>query len=179
VEVEGELAILDGEFVVGKPKICFEPLEEGGFEHATITIEGVSGEPDQFRFVKTAFAGLLQMLTKNTDRYKLCETDVSRAIDERERRLGARKTFPDELEHQEFVEIGVEQGAGNGIDFPVMVVSPARKIDDHESIRLPHTGRRYATETRQSTEIRNRSTSAMRQKSPPTNRGTTSIKQRR
>ena len=41
------------------------------------------------------------------------------------------KVLPDELKHEEFVEIGIEQGARDGIQFPVMVVRAPGQVDDH------------------------------------------------
>jgi len=55
--------------------------------------------------------------------------------------------LPDELEHEEFVEVGVQEGAGDGIQLPVMVVSATGEIDDHGGITLPQSG--------QSAEMRN------------------------
>jgi hypothetical protein len=45
--------------------------------------------------------------------------------------MDARKVFPDELEHQQFVKICIEQGPRDGIHLPVMVVRAAGKVDDH------------------------------------------------
>jgi hypothetical protein len=39
--------------------------------------------------------------------------------------------LPDELEHQQFVEIRVQQGPGNRVEFPVVVVRPLGEVDDH------------------------------------------------
>ena len=45
--------------------------------------------------------------------------------------LSGRKVLPDELEHEELVEIRVEQGADNGIEFPVMVMRAFGEVNDH------------------------------------------------
>jgi hypothetical protein len=44
--------------------------------------------------------------------------------------------LPDELQHQQLVEIGVEQGAGDWVQLPVMIVRATRQIDDHDGITL-------------------------------------------
>jgi len=44
-----ELAVFDRQFVVGQTKIVFEPFEKDGVEDAAASVEGVAGEPDQFR----------------------------------------------------------------------------------------------------------------------------------
>ena len=50
-----------------------------------------------------------------------------------------REMLPDELEHQELVEVGVEQGASDGIDFPVVIMRAPGEVDDHEGLlyRIP------------------------------------------
>ena len=53
-------------------------------------------------------------------------------------RLG--KMLPDELEHQELVEIGVEQGARDGIHLPVVVVRAPGEIDNHDYLTLLESG---------------------------------------
>jgi hypothetical protein len=47
------------------------------------------------------------------------------------------KVLPDELEHQEFVEIGIEQGAGNGIKLPIVVMRAPGQVDNHCASNVP------------------------------------------
>jgi hypothetical protein len=42
--------------------------------------------------------------------------------------------LPDELEHQQFVEIGIEQRPDNRVQFPIVVVRPAGEVDDHRKL---------------------------------------------
>jgi hypothetical protein len=44
--------------------------------------------------------------------------------------------LPDELEHEQLVKVGVEQGARNGIQLPVMVVRAPGEFDDHPVLTL-------------------------------------------
>jgi hypothetical protein len=39
--------------------------------------------------------------------------------------------LPDKLKHQKLVEIGIQQGSCNRVQFPVVVVRPFRKVHDH------------------------------------------------
>ena len=55
---------------------------------------------------------------------------VERLI-EREMWRGSGEMLPDELKHQELVEIGVEQGTRDGIEFPVVVMRAPSQVDDH------------------------------------------------
>jgi hypothetical protein len=49
-------------------------------------------------------------------------------------RLG--KVLPDELEHEELVEIGVEQRSRDRIEPPVVVVRSPGKINNHDAFTL-------------------------------------------
>jgi hypothetical protein len=52
--------------------------------------------------------------------------------------------LPDELQHQQFVNIGIEERPCDGVYFPVMVMGAAREVDDHNDTTLPHSGRSAA-----------------------------------
>ncbi len=52
----------------------------------------------------------------------LAQAHRSCAVDERVRGARRGKMLPDELEHEQFVEIRVEQGTRDGIHLPVMIV---------------------------------------------------------
>ena len=39
--------------------------------------------------------------------------------------------LPNELEHQQLVKVGIKQGPGNRVEFPVVVVRPLGEINDH------------------------------------------------
>jgi hypothetical protein len=60
------------------------------------------------------------------------EAHGSGAVDQRERYAGRGIILPDKLEHQELVKIGVEQGTGDRIEFPVVVVRPLGEVYDHD-----------------------------------------------
>ena len=55
---------------------------------------------------------------------------------------GCGEVLPDELEHEELVEIGVEQGARDGIHLPVMVMRAPGEIDNHDEFTLNEMRRR-------------------------------------
>jgi hypothetical protein len=58
--------------------------------------------------------------------------------------------LPDKLEHQQFVEIGIEQGPGNRVEFPVVVVRPLGEVHDHRVLSRVLSS---ATVTRKSTAV--------------------------
>jgi hypothetical protein len=45
--------------------------------------------------------------------------------------------LPDELQHQELVKIGVEQGPRNRVQFPVVIVRTTSEVHDHSQISSP------------------------------------------
>jgi hypothetical protein len=47
--------------------------------------------------------------------------------------VGVREVFPDELEHEELVEVGVEQRADDGVKLPVVVVGALGEVDVHRA----------------------------------------------
>lgn len=84
--------------------------------------------------MKAAFAGLFELGAEFFDIDEIGEADMEGTIDEGKRGAGLAEMLPDELEHEEFVEIGVEQGAGDGIEVPIVIVSAAREVDDHGGV---------------------------------------------
>src|ERR1700739_4798917 len=77
------------------------------------------------------FSDVLHLLREITGGDHVGETGGGCAIEELERDPGFRMVLPDELEHQQLVEVGVEQGADNGIQLPVVVMPALSEIDDH------------------------------------------------
>src|SRR6266581_1536577 len=51
-------------------------------------------------------------------------------IDDRKGGVLARVEFPDHLQHQQLVEIGIEQAAHDRIEPPAMIVGPGRDVCD-------------------------------------------------
>ena len=41
---------------------------------------------------------------------------------------------PHKLQHQQFVEVSIEQRSDNRVEFPVVVMRPLSKIDDHRAV---------------------------------------------
>ena len=52
-------------------------------------------------------------------------------VEERKRDLGFGEMLPDELQHQQLVEVGVQQRADHRIELPVVVMRAFGEIDDH------------------------------------------------
>ena len=131
LEAELQLAVADGELIVGEPEIVLQPIEEGRLEDAAAAEEAVAGEPDQFGLAETQLARGFKLLAQLCEADDFAQAHRRGAIDERECGAGAGEMLPDELEHEELVEIGVEQGARDGIHLPVVIVRAAGEVDNH------------------------------------------------
>ncbi len=74
---------------------------------------------------------MLHLVEKFLARKHVGQAHGSGAVQQRERHAGFRVMLPGELEHQQFVEIGIEEGPNDGVQFPVVVVRPLGEVDDH------------------------------------------------
>src|SRR5580698_5563761 len=126
-----EFPIPDGEAVARKTETVVEPVQEVGLEDPAAAKEGVAGQPDELRFQEAQAAHVLQLLQNLFARNHIGEANRRRAIAHRKRYLGGREMLPDELKHQELVEVCIEQGPDDWVQVKVMVMRPLRKINDH------------------------------------------------
>src|SRR5271165_4522311 len=65
------------------------------------------------------------------------------AVVQRKLHTRGEEMLPDELEHEQFVEISVEQRPDDGVEFPIVVVCAFGEVDDHRkraALKLEHKG---------------------------------------
>ena len=62
------------------------------------------------------------------------EADARGAVDDLAGDGYGGEVLPDELEHEQLVEVGVEQRADDGVELPVVVVGALGEVDIHASI---------------------------------------------
>jgi hypothetical protein len=74
---------------------------------------------------------VIQLLAQGRDRNAVGESNRQCAVVNLASDLSLREVLPDELEHQEFVEVGVEEGAHDGVELPVVVVRALGEVDVH------------------------------------------------
>ncbi len=108
-----------------------QPLQEVRLEDAAAAEEGVAGQPDQLRFQKAQAAHVLQLLQYLFARNHVGQPQRRGSVAHRERYLRGGEMLPDELKHQQLVEIRIQQGSHHRVQVPVVVVRPLRKINDH------------------------------------------------
>ena len=67
------------------------------------------------------------------------------AIDDREGRVLVRVERPDHLQHQQFVEIRIEQAAHDRVESPAMIIGPGRDICDchFRTLSCPKAGSQW------------------------------------
>ena len=140
METEGKLAIFGGEFEGGEAEVALQPFEESGLEDAAAAVEGVAGEPDEFGLVEAQAASFFELLAEFVDGNDVSKANGGAAVEEGEGGLGGGEVFPDELEHEEFIEVGVEERARDGVEFPVVVVRATGDVDYHSEFTLSQRG---------------------------------------
>ena len=60
------------------------------------------------------------------------EAHARGAVDDLAGDVDGREVLPDELEHEQLVEVGVEQRADDGVELPVVVVRALGEVDVHK-----------------------------------------------
>jgi hypothetical protein len=62
---------------------------------------------------------------------------LSGAIEQRERSLRRGEMLPDELKHQELVEVDIEQRPGNRVELPIVIVRAPGQVNNHCASNVP------------------------------------------
>src|SRR5208283_68019 len=127
---------MNGQLIIREAEVAFEPVEKRRLEDTARAIKGISCKPYQFGFMKSQIFCLLQLFPQFILLDQIAKTYLDRAIDQGKRRFYLWEALPDELEHEKFVEVGVEEGPSNRIQFPVMVMGAPRKVDNHDATTL-------------------------------------------
>ncbi len=94
-------------------------------------VEGVAGEPDELGTAEAECADVVELIAERGGRDAVGEADVHGAVVDLAGDVGGGEVLPDELEHEELVEVGVEEGADDGVELPVVVVRALGEVDVH------------------------------------------------
>ena len=108
-----------------------EPVQEVGVEDLLSAVEGVAGEPDELAAAEAEGADVLQLVAEGGGGDAVGEADARGAVVDLAGDVGGGEVLPDELEHQQLVEVGVEQGADDGVQLPVVIVGALGEVDVH------------------------------------------------
>ena len=134
--MELELAALDpAQLVVGQPEVG-EPVEEVGLEDLGRAVEAVTREPDHLLLGEAERSRMVELGPQLALVDLLGELHRRGAVDQREGRVDLGVEAPDHLQHQELVEIGVEQAPDDRIELPGVVVDPPGDVGFRHS-RFP------------------------------------------
>src|SRR5271154_1961491 len=126
-------AVFDRELIVRQPEVAFQPFQKGRFKNSAAAIERVAGQPDEFGSLKADVSSVIELRDELFVGEGIHGT-AGRTVEERELHPRLRVMLPDKLQHQQLVEISVEQGPGDRVEFPVVVVRPLGEIHDHAEL---------------------------------------------
>jgi hypothetical protein len=127
LEVQLVLTVPLRKFVFGEPEIT-QPGDEGRGEHLGLAIEAVARQPDQLLVGEGEGARMVELGPQFSLVDDLGEADLAAPVYQREGRLDVGMQRLDELQHQQLVEIRVQQAADDGIQPPAVIVGAGRNV---------------------------------------------------
>ena len=133
MEMQLVLAIDFPQFVFRKPERR-EPIDKVRREHLGLAVERVAREPDQLLFTEGDAAGMVELRPQFTFVDDLGKPDVAAAINDGKRDMLVRIEFPDHLQHEQLVEIGIEQAAHDRIEAEAVVIGSRRDIRNGHAV---------------------------------------------
>jgi hypothetical protein len=125
---QDELAVLLAQFVWGELEVA-QPGEEFGAEDLRAAIKGVTGQPDHLLLGEAQRAGVVELVAQFALVDVVSEPYRPGAVGKGEGGLHFRIEAPDHLEHEQLVEVGVEQAADDRVELPGMIVDPLGNVD--------------------------------------------------
>ena len=128
LEREHVLAVLSLQPIIGQaePAQVFDVLRA---EDVPPAVEPIAREPDQLVLLELQVPHVVELRAQRRFRNELGEPHLLRAIDQAEGDGDVRVEHPNELMHQEFVEIGVEQRPDDRIEPVIVIVDPGGEIE--------------------------------------------------
>jgi hypothetical protein len=125
------LPVVLGDLVPGEAEVGFQPCKEGGFEDLARAVEGIAGEPDQLGPAELEAAHVVHLRDEGVGVDLVGEADARGAVDDFAGDVDGGEVLPDELQHEQLVEVGVEQRAHDGVQLPVVIVRALSDVDVH------------------------------------------------
>src|SRR5580692_6793511 len=132
-------------------EVPFQPFQKRRLEDAPPSIERVARQPDQLGLMEAQLSGFFQLFAQLLNVDDVTQTHRARTIEQSERGLGRAKMLPDELEHQQLVEIRIQQRTRDRVQFPVMVVRTPGNVNNHSDPNLPQRPSIRSAQTRSTT----------------------------
>src|SRR4051794_9247493 len=140
---EGQLVltVLHLEMILRKP-VSTQELYEVRVEQIAPAIELVTRQPDGLALREAQGAGMIELIFQFRLIDDIGEADIARAVDQGESHGDVRVPFPDELQHEQLVNISIQQGSNDGIDVEALIIRSRGEID--HVIALCYTSRGVA-----------------------------------
>ena len=126
-EVDAELPVLHPKVVLGQ-SVLAQPGQKIWRKQAFLAVEGVPGEPDALLLGELDGAGVIELLAKLRFIDLFRKAHPRRAVDERERHRDVGALLPDRLQHEELVDVGVEEAADDRVELEGVVVDPGGDV---------------------------------------------------
>jgi len=106
-------------------------MQKRRLKNPALPIESIARQPDHLRLMDAQFARGFKLLPQLMHIHNLAQQHIMRPVHQRERRPRPGKMLPDKLQHQQLVEVRIEQRPRNRIELPVVVVRAPGQVDDH------------------------------------------------
>ena len=133
-EFDDELPVGFVNLVVGEAEVVLEPVEEVGLEDLFGAVEGVTGKPDELGTAQAQSANVVELIAQHGCRDAVGQTDLDGAVVDLAGDGRGWKVLPDELQHEQLIEVCVEQRAHDGVELPVVVVGALGEVDVHRCL---------------------------------------------
>ncbi len=129
-EAQLVLPVTPGQPVLGESEPG-NPLHELGLENVPRAVEGVAGEPDQLVLGESQRPGVIELVDQLLLVDDLGKTDGGRPVDQLKGDLPLPVHLPDHLEHQQLVEIRVQQRPDRRVDPESVIVDAGCDVRCH------------------------------------------------
>jgi hypothetical protein len=139
-EAQHKLPIVLRHLVIREPEVLLQPLQKLRLEDVPKTIERIARQPDQLRPAEAQAAHMLHLLDQRGRAHALGQPHAHGTIRHLAGDVHRRKVLPDELQHQQLVEVCVEQRPHDGVQLPVMIVRALGEVDVHRALIVRPAG---------------------------------------
>ena len=127
--VEGQLELaVDAVQFVGRQLEFAQPLDEVRREHPLLAVEAVARQPDQLLLGEAHAARMIELRAQFALVDHVGEPHRRGAVNQPEGGVDVAVQMADHLQHQQFVEIGIEQAADDRVEPPIVIPGARRDV---------------------------------------------------
>ena len=115
--------------MVGRQAQVFEPVHEVRREHLAFAIEGIAAHPSGLAARQGQGPDVIKLLPQLALVHQIGKADGFGAVDQRKFDLHVTLVAEYRLAHQQFVEVGIDQGPDDRVDLPFVVPDTGGDVD--------------------------------------------------